>query len=183
MALKQASLGCNIAIADINKSAAEEAAKEVVNYGVKAKAYQVDVTKSDQIIQLRGDIENDFGDVDILINNAGLVLLTNLEEEPEFLEAVVKVNLLGVILMAKYFLEKMKSQGYGHIVSISSLGGLHASPFITPYCATKFGVNGFMQGLTEHLRLEKLNDKIKTTCIFPSYIKTCKAVEDHLSPK
>ena len=76
----------------------------------------------------------------------------------------------------------MKCQGSGHIVSISSLGGLHASPFLAPYCATKFGVNGFMQGLTEHLRLEKLDDKIKTTCIFPSYIKTF-ALEDYLSPK
>ncbi|XP_070498293.1 estradiol 17-beta-dehydrogenase 11-like [Chironomus tepperi] len=66
MALKLASLGCNIAIADINKSAAEEAAKEVQVFGVKSKAYQVDVTKADQIIQLRSDIEKDFGDVDIL---------------------------------------------------------------------------------------------------------------------
>jgi len=68
MALKLASLGCNIVIADINKSAAEEATKEVLDYGVKAKAYQVDVTKADQIIQLRSDIESDFGDVDILVS-------------------------------------------------------------------------------------------------------------------
>ncbi|XP_070507952.1 17-beta-hydroxysteroid dehydrogenase 13-like [Chironomus tepperi] len=182
VSLKLAHLGCNIAVVDVNKSAADETAKEVIDCGVKAKAYKVDVTKADQIIQLRDDVEKDFGDVDILINNAGIVALNNLEEGPEYLEAVVKVNLLGVILMTKYFLEKMRSQGSGHIVSISSLGGLHATPFITPYCATKFGVNGFMQGLTEHLRLEKLDDKIKTTCIFPSFTKTIQAVEDFLNP-
>ena len=85
--------------------------------------------------------------------------------------------------MTKYFLEKMKSQGTGHIVSVSSMGGLHASPYICTYTATKFGVNGFMQGINEHLRLEKLDDRIKTTCIFPYYIKTKDVFGDWLNPK
>lgn len=61
----------------------------------------------------------------------------------------------------------MVQNGSGHIVSISSMGGLHASPFAVIYCASKFAVTGFMQGLSEHLRLKKLDKKITTTCILP----------------
>ena len=76
----------------------------------------------------------------------------------------------------------MLSKGSGHIVSISSVGGIHASPQMIAYSATKFGVSGFMQGLAEYLRLEKLDDRIKSTCVFPYFMKT-KIIEDWLNPE
>lgn len=85
--------------------------------------------------------------------------------------------------MAKCFLESMKKHGSGHIVTVSSMSGLHPTPFSIPYTATKFGSNGFMAALTEHLRLEKLRSKIKTTCVFPYYIKTRAEVIDFLHPE
>lgn len=85
--------------------------------------------------------------------------------------------------MSKCFLEQMKEMGSGHIVSISSMSGLHATPFSIPYSATKFGINGFMAALTEHLRLEKWRSRIKTTCVFPYYIKTRQDVIDFLHPE
>lgn len=85
--------------------------------------------------------------------------------------------------MTKYFLEQMKENQGGHIVCIASMSGIHATPFSIPYTATKFGVNGFMQALTEHLRLEKWRPKIKTTCVFPYYIKTRQDVTEALNPK
>lgn len=85
--------------------------------------------------------------------------------------------------MSKYFLEQMKEQKSGHIVSIASMSGLHPTPFSIPYSSTKFGINGFMSALTEHLRLEGWRSRIKTTCVFPYYIKTRADVIDFLSPK
>lgn len=77
----------------------------------------------------------------------------------------------------------MKFRKSGHIVSISSMAGIHPSPFIIAYSATKFGVNGYMAALTEHLRLENLSDCIKTTCVFPFYIKTRQVIVDFLNTK
>lgn len=69
--------------------------------------------------------------------------------------------------MSKCFLEQMVQNGSGHIVSISSMAGMHASPFTVIYSASKFAVTGFMQALSEQLRLQKLDKKIRTTCILP----------------
>lgn len=85
--------------------------------------------------------------------------------------------------MTKYFLEQMIHRGCGHIVSVSSMAGIHPSPYIIQYTATKYGINGFMAALTEYLRLEKLGDKIKTTCAFPYYMKTNEIITNFLNPK
>lgn len=85
--------------------------------------------------------------------------------------------------MTKFFLEQMKENQSGHIVSIASMSGLHPTPFSIPYSSTKYAVHGFMSALTEHLRLEKWRSKIKTTCVFPYYIKTRADVTDFLSPE
>lgn len=181
--LKLAESGCNVAVVDVNIKAAEDTANNIRRqFKVQAKAYKVDVTKSDEILKLRDELLNDLGTVDILVNNAGLMSNANMQEKPEYIEMMVKVNVLGPMLMTKYFLEQMKRLQSGHIVSISSMSALNATPFSIPYTATKFGINGFMAALTEHLRLEKLRSKIKTTCVFPYYIKTRADVVDFLSP-
>ncbi|CRL02351.1 CLUMA_CG015210, isoform A [Clunio marinus] len=96
--LRLAELGCRIAIADINLKAAEKTCEEIRGKGYKAKAYKIDVTNADEITKLRDDVFNDLGTVDILINNAGLMSNKNLEETSENIEAMLKVNILGVIL-------------------------------------------------------------------------------------
>lgn len=68
--------------------------------GVKAKAYKVDVSNSDAIINLRHSISQDFGFVDILINNAAVIPFDSLlEQSPEFIEKIIKVNVLSTILV------------------------------------------------------------------------------------
>lgn len=85
--------------------------------------------------------------------------------------------------MTKIFLEHMKDKKSGHIVSISSMAGLQPSPYIIAYTGTKHGVCGFMAALNEHLRLEKLSDQIKTTCVFPYYVNTGKLISEFLNTK
>lgn len=181
--LKFAEMGCNIAVADLNEEAAKAVAEEVKQKGVQSKRYKVDISKNEETRRLREDVTHDFGPVDILINNAGLIPDMNNEIKPGFLESMVKVNVLGTILMTRAFLDQMRAQKSGHIIAISSMSGLHASPFAVPYSATKAAINSYMSGLREKLRLEKLGDKIKLTCICPYYITTRKDIVDFLNPE
>lgn len=181
ISLRLAEMGCNIAVADINEEAAQSVAEEVRQKGVRANSYKVDISKNEETRKVRENITNDFGSIDILINNAGLIPDMRNETKPGFLENMIRVNVLGTILMTRAFVDHMKAKG-GHIIAISSMSGLHASPFTVPYSATKAAINSYMSGLTEKLRLEKLQDKIKLTCICPYYISTREDIVDFLNP-
>ncbi|CAO1411629.1 unnamed protein product [Diamesa hyperborea] len=161
--------GMNVSIADVDVVKAQSTANEIMKlYNVKAKAYKLDVSKSEEIIKIRETITQDMGPVDILVNNAGLMTFNTFDQQKaEQIEKLIQVNVLGTVLMSKYFLEQMVQNGSGHIVSISSMAGMHASPYTVIYSATKFAVTGFMQALSEQLRLQKLDMKIRTTCILP----------------
>lgn len=78
------------------------------------------------------------------------------------------------------FLDKMIEQKRGHIVAISSLGGKISFPLACGYCATKFGVKGFMGALFDELCAYNNDEYIKTTCVFPSFISTRKELSDIL---
>lgn len=183
LCLKLADMGCNVAVADINEETARSVAEEVIELGVLSKGYKVDISVNGETRELRENIKNDFGPVDILINNAGLIPDMNSDiVKPGFLESLVRVNVLGTILMTRAFLDQMRNTG-GHIVAISSMSGLHASPFAVPYSATKAAVINYMSGLTEKLRLEKNDDKIKLTCICPYFISTRKDIDEFLNPE
>lgn len=73
--------------------------------------------------------------------------------------------------MTKCFLEGMIERNSGHVVAISSLQGIYAFPYSLAYSASKFGVTGFMLGLIDYLRVNKLDD-VHATCIFPNVIAT-----------
>jgi all-trans-retinol dehydrogenase (NAD+) len=77
----------------------------------------------------------------------------------------------------------MKDQNSGQIVAISSMSALHPSPFAVEYSATKAAVNCYMKALGEKLRIQKMDGKIKTTCVCPYYITTRKDVIDFLNPE
>lgn len=127
ISLKLADLGCNVIVADLNEENALAVAEEVKLKGVLSRGYKVDISINEETVKLSEDVKNDFGEVDILINNAGLVPNMNIETQG-FLDKMVKVNVLGTILMTRAFLKQMKENG-GHIVFISSMSAIHASPY------------------------------------------------------
>jgi NAD(P)-dependent dehydrogenase (short-subunit alcohol dehydrogenase family) len=103
ISLKLASHGCHVAIADIDFDAANKTALDVMQIGPKAKAYKVDVTNASDIICLRDEITKEFGAVDIVINNAGIIAASNLlDDDATKIEMMVKVNLLGPLLVWKF---------------------------------------------------------------------------------
>lgn len=103
--MKLAQLGCDIVIADIDIENANNTVLEMQSFGVKAKAYKVDVSNNDEIINLRHTISQDFKrSIDILINNAGIIPFESLlEQSPAFIEKIIKVNVLSTILVITDF--------------------------------------------------------------------------------
>lgn len=181
LALRFANQGCNIVIVDVNLKSAEQTCQEVRRKNVSAYAYKVDVSSYDDVQKLMDTIYREVAPIDILINNAGLIHFKFLQNSTvEDINQSIDVNVKGYIWTTKILLEKMKERKRGHIVAISSLSGVHAFPWAVVYSATKFAVNGFMQAITEQLRLEGYADQIHTTCVCPYYIATRKDIVDFL---
>ncbi|XP_039947951.1 estradiol 17-beta-dehydrogenase 11 [Bactrocera tryoni] len=173
IAAELAAKGCHVAICDINFDLAVTTAKEIADkYGVKAKAYKVDVTKYDEIVELNEQLTNDIGTATILVNNAGLLLHSDqLNPTVHEIEAMVKVNYLSHFWTNRVFLQNMKHARRGHIVAISSLAGLLTLPQSEPYCSAKTAVRTLMRCLRAELRLDGITG-IDTTTVFPSFLQT-----------
>jgi NAD(P)-dependent dehydrogenase (short-subunit alcohol dehydrogenase family) len=96
-----AKLGCNVAVVDIDFISAKETAESLRTFGIVSKAYKVDVSNFDEILALKKEILEDIGEVDFLVNNAGIIdCRTLLEQPPEDIERIIKVNINGVILVS-----------------------------------------------------------------------------------
>ncbi|XP_054732813.1 17-beta-hydroxysteroid dehydrogenase 13 isoform X1 [Anastrepha obliqua] len=172
IAAELASKGCNVAICDINYKLAEVTAKEIADkYGVKANAYKVDVTKYEEVVDLKEKLTREIGPATILVNNAGLLIHSDqLNPTVEEIELMVKVNYMSHFWTNRVFLEDMKKANKGHIVAICSVAGLVTLPYSEPYCSSKNAVRALMRVLRAELKLEGLN--IDATTVFPSFLQT-----------
>lgn len=173
IAFQLAKEGCNIAVIDINFEAAQKSVREIRKLGVKAEAYKVDVSNLNEIEEVKRKIEQDLGKVDILINNAAMLFVRCIEsEKPELIQKMINVNVMSVIWTTRVFLKTMIEQNYGHIVTISSMAALTATPVGLTYTTTKFAVRGFMESLALDLSHRGLSKKIKVTTVYPPFMST-----------
>ncbi|XP_058816330.1 17-beta-hydroxysteroid dehydrogenase 13-like [Topomyia yanbarensis] len=181
IALLLADKGCNIVVVDIDMRSAERTCDELRSKNVKAFAYQVDVSSFGEVQALFSKVYGDIGPVDILINNAGLIHFTFLQDSSEDdINKLIDVNVKSYIWTTKVALTKMMEQKRGHIVAISSICGIYPHPWAVVYTASKHAVNGLMGALHEQLRLQGYADHIRTTCVCPYYIATRQDVVDFL---
>ena len=128
-----------------------------------------DVTDAFTLRQKVGALEERLGPVDLLIANAGVGLETSAVcLQPEAVTAVLQVNLLGVAHSIAAVLPGMLKRRSGHIVGISSLASFRGVPRMLAYCASKAGVNAFLEGL----RVEVKPYNIAVTIICPGWIRT-----------
>lgn len=112
---------------------------------------------------------NEFGRLDILINNAGVGMFVSVEEmSPEDFRAILETNLFGVFYCCHEAIPLMKQSGGGYIINISSLAGTNAHPRMAAYNASKFGLNGFSEALMQEVR----HDNIKVSYIMPGSVNT-----------
>ena len=145
-----------------------ELADELSNGG-KALAVPTDVSDSESAAALITKAKDEFGSVDVLVNNAGVMLLGPiLGADIEHWQRMVNVNLLGLMYCAHAALPIMQEQGGGHIVNLSSVAGRVARLGSGAYNATKWGVGAF----SESLRQEALNYNVRVTIVEPGYVDT-----------
>jgi NAD(P)-dependent dehydrogenase (short-subunit alcohol dehydrogenase family) len=171
MATAMAQAGANIVIADLNLEVAEATAKELLNEGVQAIALKIDVTDEAQTERLAKEVKEKFGRIDILLNNAGIVLHEKTEDLPyqDWLK-IMNVNLNSVFLMSKYVGRVMIEQKQGSIINISSMSGIIAN---MPQSQSAYNVSkaGVIM-LTKSLASEWAEHNIRVNTIAPGYMKT-----------
>ncbi len=138
-------------------------------YQDTALALKLDVTSAADIEQAVSEAEARFGQIDVLVNNAGYGYLAAIEEgEDEGIRAQFETNVFGLLALTKRVLPAMRKRHSGHIVNFSSIGGLCAFAATGYYHATKFAV----EGLSESLSIEVAPLGIKVTIVEPGPFRT-----------
>ena len=162
--------GANVAFTySSSAEAAEALAAEVSKYGVKAKAYQSDAASFSDSEALIGKVLDDFGSIDVLVNNAGITkdnLLMRMSEDD--FDKVIEVNLKSVFNMTKAVQRTMLKQRKGSIINMSSVVGIKGNPGQTNYAASKAGILGFSKSVA----LELGSRDIRCNVIAPGFIET-----------
>ncbi|MDP6532670.1 MAG: 3-oxoacyl-ACP reductase FabG [Candidatus Marinimicrobia bacterium] len=158
--------GAHVAIADFDSKTGKATAEDI---GAAASFFEVDVQNSGSVAQLFKDVKQHFGRVDILINNAGILMDSTLKKlDEEKFDRVIDVNLKGVYLCTKEVADIMREQGGGVIVNASSIVGKSGNFGQTNYVASKAGVIG----MTKVWAKELARDGIRVNAVAPGFIKT-----------
>ncbi len=136
--------GANIAIVyKSNSKAAKSVLDEVISNGVKANMFKCDVSNFEEVKKTVSIIENDFKKIDILINNAGILIKEPfLETKESTWNKTIDTNLKGVFNMCRFVIPIMLKNGCGKIVNVSSIAGRNGGTVGIPYAASKAGVIG-----------------------------------------
>ncbi len=138
-------------------------------YPKTALALKLDVTNKDQIAQAVANTISRFGQIDVLVNNAGIGYFGAVEESEEIeVRRMFEINVFGLANMTQAVLPHMRERKCGHILNIASIGGLRSFPGVGFYNATKYAVDG----LSEALYKEVAPLGIKVTIIAPSGFRT-----------
>jgi short-subunit dehydrogenase len=162
--------GCKVVLAARRLEKLQQLAAEIQNDGGEAIAIPVDINQKAEIEVMVQTALDLYQRIDILFNNAGFGAMDWFEElEPErHIQTLISVNLIGTMLVTREVLPDMLDRGSGHIINMASVAGLIASPLITSYTASKYGVRAF----TDSLRREVAPFGIRVSGIYPGPAET-----------
>lgn len=142
-------------------------ANEIQGSGGSVLYRAVDVTSLEDVNALAESAIDAFGRIDVIVNNAGVMPLSPLAAlKVDEWDRMIDVNIRGVLHGIAAVLPGMQAQGHGHVINISSIGGLAVSPTAAVYCATKFAVRAISDGLRQE------NDHIRVTVICPGVVES-----------
>jgi NAD(P)-dependent dehydrogenase (short-subunit alcohol dehydrogenase family) len=172
MSLIAARQGALLAVSDWNEQALAQTVDLLKGAGVRElRSDVVDVADRASVAALAQAVVEQFGRVNVMINNAGVTVTGDFEEMSyEDFDWIVGINFLGVVNGTKEFLPHLIASGDGAIVNISSLFGLISMPGQTAYNATKYAVRGFTEALREEMLIN--GHPVTVTCVHPGGIKT-----------
>ncbi|MEH6561284.1 MAG: SDR family oxidoreductase, partial [Marinobacter sp.] len=159
--------GCRLALSDVNEEGLAETAAAIE--GSEVRTYRLDVGDRDAIYAHAAEVAKDFGQVNIIINNAGVALSASVREmtDADF-EWIMNIDFWGVAHGTRAFLPHLIASGDGHVVNISSVFGLIGVPTQSAYNAAKFAVRGFTESLRQEMKLEK--QPVAVSCVHPGGI-------------
>ncbi|WP_426061133.1 3-ketoacyl-ACP reductase [Hymenobacter sp. B1770] len=178
VALALAQEGVHVGLLARTASDLESLAAEIATHGVKTASAVADIADRTAVDAAIAQIQQELGDIDILINNAGIGTFAKfLEMEPEQWEYIIQVNLLGTYYVTRAVLPGMISRQTGDIINISSTSGQRAAAGTSAYSASKFAV----LGLTESLMQEVRKHNIRVSALTPSTVATPLALDNKLT--
>jgi NADP-dependent 3-hydroxy acid dehydrogenase YdfG len=161
--------GATVVVAARRQDRLEDLVERINGNGGRALSVECDVTDEEQAHALIRQAKDEFGQVNILVNNAGVMQLSEVEKGlSDEWRTMFEVNVLGLLYVTDAAIEVMKEQGSGHLVNISSLASRGTRPALGVYSGTKMAVNG----ISEALRQELLEDDIRVTMVEPGAVET-----------
>lgn len=169
LAMALAARGCRLALSDVDETGLAETIAAL--NGVEIKSYVLDVSDQDAIYAHANDVIKDFGQVNLIINNAGVALSASVREmtDADF-KWIMDIDFWGVVHGTRAFLPHLIASGDGHVVNISSVFGLIGVPKQSAYNAAKFAVRGFTESFRQEMKLE--NQPVSVSCVHPGGIRT-----------
>ncbi len=161
--------GAKVAVGDLDETLAKEVA---LSLGADTVGLRLDVTDHAGFTVFLDRVESELGPLDVLVNNAGIMPLSRIEDESEeSTQAQVAVNVLAVIHGTKEAVRRMKKRGApGHVVNISSAAGRVPVAGGATYTGTKHAVSGFSNAL--HIELKADRTQISVTAVHPAIVRT-----------
>jgi len=171
ISLTFANEGAAVVVAARNFSRLEEVAKDIKSRGCKAKAIQTDISNHEQVKRMVAQTVDEFGQIDILVNNAARGTFNNADVVDMNLDEwhdTLAINLTGAMLCSREVLKYMIPRRSGNIINISSVAGISGVPKESPYSVSKWGLIGF----TETLAIEAGKSGIRVNCISPGATRT-----------
>ena len=164
-----ASRGASVAVAARRKDKLDGVVAEITDAGGRALAFQLDVVQKDQVKSVVDTVIADFGRLDVLINNAGVMPIRPMAEvNTDEWDAMIDVNLKGTLYGIAAVLPVFLGQQGGHIINLSSVAGVKVfSPGATVYSGTKFAVRAISEGLRN-----EVGPKVRVTSIEPGNVES-----------
>ncbi len=172
MAREAAAGGANLALIDINTENLKTVEAELQPFSGQVAAFACDISDREAVAAVSQTIKDQFGGVDVLINNAGIVIgkpFTDLTLDE--MQRTMDVNYWGHVFFTHQFLPGMIEKGRGNIVNIASSSGMLGMVNLSDYCASKFADVGFSEALRRELK-NRGHSGIVVTCVCPYVIAT-----------
>jgi NADP-dependent 3-hydroxy acid dehydrogenase YdfG len=163
--------GASVAISDVDTEGLAQTEEQLKAIGAPVKADRLDVTEREAFLLYADAVNEHFGKVNQIYNNAGIAFTGDIEvSQFKDIERVMDVDYWGVVNGTKAFLPHLIASGDGHVVNVSSVFGLFAVPGQAAYNSAKFAVRGFTEALRQEMILAR--HPVQVTTVHPGGIKT-----------
>ena len=168
-AIEFAKLGANIILVARRKEKLDELANELDKFNVTILVCQCDVSDKVQVKEMSKTVLEKFDSIDVLVNNAGFAIYGSVKDlSIDEIESQMETNYFGMMYCIKNFLPSMLDKKSGHIVNVASVAASFGLPGIASYCASKFAMLGFSEGLKHELH----GTGVGITVVSPIMVRT-----------